>query len=489
MAENHSISSYRNILKGTSIFGGTQIFYALIGVIRAKFIAILLGTTGMGINALLYSATLPILQTANFGLNLSLVREISDTDDVEKRKKIISLGKRTFIYSSLLGMLLCIILSPILSYYSFGDFSYTLSFIALGTMVFFSIMSSAYVSILQGLRELKRLAWSTVWGSALGLAICIPLYYFFRDKGIVPGLIAVVFSNWLVIKIKSRKHIVSDFKTPLSGQIQFIKKLLKIGIVLTLTGIFTSGTTYLINIFIRYYSDISFVGFYQAANSITNQYATIVFAALAADYFPRLVAATKAKNIMTTTINRQMEIVLLIIMPVACVVIAGAPFFIRLLLSDSFEAIIPLVRLFGISVIIKGLTYPLGYVTLANNDKKVYFIIDGIVGNMITLALICSGFYYYGLVGVGIAMIINELIISVVYLAVNHHLYSFILNKEILLTMVGSIALAGCTFAFTAMEHKAASYIFSALICIVAASISVIKLKKLIAKREPVESY
>ncbi len=47
--------SYKQIVKATSIFGGVQVIQILITIIRTKFVAILLGPAGMGINGLLGS--------------------------------------------------------------------------------------------------------------------------------------------------------------------------------------------------------------------------------------------------------------------------------------------------------------------------------------------------------------------------------------------------------------------------------------------------
>ncbi|MEG2281843.1 MAG: O-antigen translocase, partial [Rikenellaceae bacterium] len=49
--------AYRDIVKATSVFGGVQVFNILIGIVRSKIIAILLGPEGMGISGLLQSAT------------------------------------------------------------------------------------------------------------------------------------------------------------------------------------------------------------------------------------------------------------------------------------------------------------------------------------------------------------------------------------------------------------------------------------------------
>jgi len=68
-------SSYRQIMKATSIFGGVQVFQILIGIIRSKFIAALLGPAGMGLAGLLQAGTGMIAGQINFGLSSSAIKE------------------------------------------------------------------------------------------------------------------------------------------------------------------------------------------------------------------------------------------------------------------------------------------------------------------------------------------------------------------------------------------------------------------------------
>ena len=72
--ERKEENSFRNILKGTSIFGGVQVFNILISAVRIKFVAVILGPSGMGIAGLFNTASLTIQQFASLGLNLSIVK-------------------------------------------------------------------------------------------------------------------------------------------------------------------------------------------------------------------------------------------------------------------------------------------------------------------------------------------------------------------------------------------------------------------------------
>lgn len=60
-------STYRSIFKATSLFGGLQLYLIFISIIKSKFIAILLGPLGVGIQGLFQSGTEVIRTLTNFG--------------------------------------------------------------------------------------------------------------------------------------------------------------------------------------------------------------------------------------------------------------------------------------------------------------------------------------------------------------------------------------------------------------------------------------
>ena len=50
-------NSYGSILKSIGLFGGVKLFQILVGIIRNKFVAVLLGPVGMGICGMITSTT------------------------------------------------------------------------------------------------------------------------------------------------------------------------------------------------------------------------------------------------------------------------------------------------------------------------------------------------------------------------------------------------------------------------------------------------
>ena len=113
-------STYRSIFKATSLFGGLQLYLIFISIIKSKFIAILLGPLGVGIQGLFQSGTEVIRTLTNFGLSQSAVREVSEANgnkDEVRIKLVTSVINKLVWITGLLGaILVCVpiyLISPL----------------------------------------------------------------------------------------------------------------------------------------------------------------------------------------------------------------------------------------------------------------------------------------------------------------------------------------------------------------------------------------
>jgi len=212
-------SSYREIFKATSLFGGVQAIQILIGIVRTKFVAVLLGTTGVGIIGLLNSPLQLILSVTGLGITFSAVRDISEAygrGDVVRIGETVLTLKRWSWFAGVLGLITTIALAPLLSKWTFGDAEYTWAFVWLALTMLLQTISNGQRSLLQASRRLKDLARASVWGSVLGLFTSIPLFYLFGIKGIVPSLILTAVTSLLLSWVFSRK--VETHKVKMSLQ-------------------------------------------------------------------------------------------------------------------------------------------------------------------------------------------------------------------------------------------------------------------------------
>lgn len=482
-------NSYRSILKGMSIFGGVQLFQMLLTLVRSKFVAILLGPAGMGVNALFQSAATTISQISSLGLNLAIVKEVASVkEDKESLKNTVSVARRLTTLTALAGALLCFFFSSPLSRLTFGSDAYEWGFMLLSLVIFFTVAGNGMLSILQGLHEVRRLSRASIYGGIAGLTVGVPLYYWIGVKGVVPALAAMGLTTYLFYTISLRKVLEKDKSERLNRQEHkpLIKQLVVMGLILVSGEILGTLFNYGLNLIIRVWGNLSDIGLYQGANSLTNQYAGLVFMAMMMDYLPRLSAAANNNAQMNELVEKQLKTVTLIATPMLTLLIVTAPIVIRLLLSHEFMTIVPLMRWMALGVLIKAIMYPLGYITFAKNNRKVFFWMEAVGCNILTFGLNCIGYALFGLIGLGYALVADCTICLLLYIWVNHRLYGTRLHKETLRYTGTAILIGISVFAvsFLAERNALAGYPVMIAICGASFFYSLTHIRKLYSGRE-----
>lgn len=393
-------NSYRSIMRGMSAFGSVQVLQIVINVVRGKFVALLLGPEGMGISQLLVSSTNTLKQVASCGLPLSIVREVAAARGADDSTEpttldvatVVSVARRVVRYTALGAMLLCIVCSGLLSRITFDNNMYTWSFAALSVMMLFSVLSDGEMSLLQGLHEVKRLSKASLVGALVGLVAGVPLYWVFGYGGIVPAMIILAVATWAFYRYNMRRALPAGTTTvsvPHSLQWAIARRMLSLGVVLMAGTVLTTLVGYLVNMWVRALGSVGDVGLFQAANTIAGQYVAVVFTAMSLDYFPRLSAAISDNARMTVIVNRQFDLVGLVIAPLAIALMLTAPLLIRVLTSEEFMAVVPLVRWMALGLFLRAMAYPLGYISFAKGDKKLYFCLEGVFGCSVMLVANC----------------------------------------------------------------------------------------------------
>ena len=480
MNESSKRNSYKSILKGTSFLGGTQIFQILINALRGKFVAMFLGVDGMGISTLFATPAATIQRFASLGLNLAIVKEVAEAKENPQRlSALVATVRRLILITSLLGAFITILLSGWLSEASFADRSHTKEFIALSLMIFFTVAGNGEMSILQGLHRVKTLSKAAIVGSLTGLFIGVPLYYLFGYDGIVPAMIVLALTTFIFYTFSVRKAISSSgFQFKWKENKGIIRQLLSIGLILMASDLIGSACTYILNIFLRMMDGLNTVGLFQAANSLTNQYSSIVFAAMAMDYLPRLTAVSNDNKEMNDVVNRQSEIVSFIIMPVVCLVLLFAPLVIKILYTTEFLDALNLLQWMSMGILVKALSYPMGYITFAKDNKKLFFWLEGILGNFQTLILSIIGFYIFGLNGLGYALLADSILCFAIYLIVNNRMYSYTLTTSVSQCFLLAIILPAITYLTLQISTEITRYALATLTVTISIIISYKQIKK-----------
>ena len=120
-------TAYDHIIKYTGLFGGVQGIGLLASVVRNKLVAVILGPSGLGLISL-YNTALTLLGNAtNLGISFSAVRHISELSgrgDNRQMMHYIMVVRSWSMATAILGILICALVSPFLSWSYFNDYSH-----------------------------------------------------------------------------------------------------------------------------------------------------------------------------------------------------------------------------------------------------------------------------------------------------------------------------------------------------------------------------
>lgn len=451
MASNSRIASFRNIMKGTVIFGGTQMLTMLVNLVRGKLVAVLLGAYGIGINSLLQSAIQPVQQFFSFGLPTSGVTSISNSSTLEDKSQLyttVTAFRRIMLVLAAMSIVFMVVSAKWLNMFTFNvEDSFTKWFMALGLAVFFMILTACNNTILQGCRCLKRLAMCNIAGPVIGLFIGIPLYYFMGVRGIAPAIILMSFTTWAYTQWHVQKLHFEHVEQSWAETFSIGKKMIYLGGIIMIAGLLGNITIYLINTFIRSYGNIYDVGYYQSATTVTTQCTALVFTALATDYFPHLASLKDNFQKTLQLVNQEGEIVLLLCAPLTILLIIFAPLIVRVLLTEDFDVIVPVIQMMAITFMMRAVFFPLDYIYIANGDKTFFFWIEGIFLNLKMLIIMISGYYLYGLEGLGYAIIINGFIDIIASIMLIKWRYGITYNKKYYAVLLPCFIINICALA------------------------------------------
>ena len=476
-------SSYRQIFKATSIFGGVQVFNILIGIIRVKFVAVLLGAKGVGVIGLLNSPLQLIITVTGLGIAFSAVRDISAAngtgDKISISKTIKTLRQWSWL-TGIFGALVTVSLAPVLSQWSFGNREYTWAFIWLSITVLLQAISKGQSAILQGTRRLKEMAKAGVIGSLLGLVTSVPLYYFYGIRGIVPALILTAITGLLLSWYFSRKVPVEKVRLTSDDFIKRGTEMAKLGISMTVAGFIASLSGYILNAFISNHAGIEQVGLYNAGWGVVGQYTAIIFAAMATDYFPRLSAIQADNTSVRNLVNQQIEAALLIVTPLLVLLIVGMPLVVRILYTPEFLPVVMFAVLTLIGIPFKTISWAMGYVYLAKGDGRLFMIME-IVSGIVILASNLLLYYFFGLNGLGLSFIITYFLGVLFSYYVLRHKYDFRMPGKFIKQFSILFMLIILTFGTVFIQPELYRYLTGAMVCLVSGAYSFIRLKNLMA--------
>ena len=370
--------AYGHVLKYTGIFGGVQGLNVIVSLVRNKFVALLLGPSGMGLVSLFNTTVTFISQSTHFGISMSAVRNLSNHPDDDNHPQIqhfVKVVRAWAMLTALLGMLVCITIGPFLSSATFAWGDHSLHFILLSPAVAMLAVTGGETAILKGRRRLKSLALVQVGSVFAALIISVPVYYFFGEAGIVPVIVLMAFVTMLLTVRESYRLYPLQLRGA-KGVLGDGMEMIRLGVAFTLAGIIGSSAEMLIRSWLNVTGDLDVLGLYNVGYMITITYAGMVFSAMESDYFPLLSGVQHDVAATNECVNRQMEVSLLLLSPMLAALIVFLPLLVPLLFSPKFLPITGMAQVAALAMYMKVLTLPVAYITLARGRSLAYLFLS-----------------------------------------------------------------------------------------------------------------
>ncbi|QFU17869.1 O-antigen translocase [Microvirga thermotolerans] len=368
--------SYGQILRSTAQIGGSSIVNILLGLVRNKAIALLLGPSGVGLTGL-YMAIVELSHgLAGLGISSSGVRQIAEAAGSDDRNRIAvttTILRRMSLILGAAGAAILFLLSEPVAAFTFGDPGHATGVALLSLAVLLRSVSAGQTALVQGLRRIGDLARINMLSALSGVAVGIPLIYLFREQGIVPSLVVTTGTAFATSWWFSRKAAIPSVRVSPARMRPEIASLLKLGLAFMASSILTMGAAYGIRIIVLHESGIEAAGFYQAAWTLGGLYTGFILQSMSADFYPRLTAAAGDNLECNRLVNEQAHISMLLAGPGVIGTLTFAPLIMTIFYSTDFNAASTLLRWLGLGMMLRVVAWPMGFIVLAKGAQKTFF--------------------------------------------------------------------------------------------------------------------
>ncbi|MGZ5028515.1 MAG: O-antigen translocase [Methylobacter sp.] len=448
MTKKHT---YGQILKSSVLIGSSSMLNVVIGIVRTKVMAMLLGPSGVGLMGLYGSIIELTISIAGMGINSSGVRQIAEavgSEDTDKIARTAVVLRRISIFLGVLGAVFLIGFSGQVSTLTFGSDQYAIAVALLSIAVFFNLVSAGQGALIQGMRRISDLAKMGILGTLFGTLISIPVVYFLREEGIVISLILVAAAGLITSWWYSRKIQIKPPTISASQVGQEAAALLKLGFAFMVSGLLMAGAAYVVRLIVVRKVGFDAAGLYQSAWALGGLYIGFILQAMGTDFYPRLTAIAKDNVECNRVVNEQAHVSMLLAGPGVIATLTFAPLVIALFYTPKFEGAVEILRWLCLGMTLRVISWPMGFIIVAKNVQNL-LIFSELAWTGVYLGLAWACVDSFSLKGTGIAFfgsyIFHVLMIYIIVRRLSGFRWS-IANIETSFLFLALIAVVFCSF-------------------------------------------
>jgi O-antigen/teichoic acid export membrane protein len=471
--------SYGHVLKYTSLFGGVQVLSIMIGLVRNKAMAMILGAGGMGFNALFTSMQNFASQCTNLGISFGAVPRLSELHERQEDELLryyIQVIRLWSIIAALLGVVFCVVVSPLVNLLSFTWGAHTLHYAMLALAVAMGAITGGETAIMKATSQLGKVAKAQILTVIAALFVSVPLYYCYGHSGVVPAIVLIAFVTMIITLSYSYYSFPFRFyfcRSMLRDGVGMIR----LGMAFIVAAAIGSASEMAIRSYLNVVAGMDDVGLYNAAFMITITYSGLVFSAMETDYFPRLSGVANDMEVTNDMVNKQIEVSLLLLAPMLVALLAGLPVLIPMLFSSEFLPMVEMAQIAVLAMYFKVLTMPVAYITLARRLSLSYLLLETSYFVVLVVAIVCC-YQWWGLWGTGLAIVIAHVAENLLVMGYAMWKYGYRITSSVVSYATSQMVIGFTAYAVTLLFDGWGYWITEAALTIVSTAYSVYVLRQ-----------
>ena len=409
-------NSYRQILRSTSIIGGASVVNILVGLLRNKAAAMLLGPAGVGLIGLLTNLIATASTVSGLGFGNVGTRQIAQAAASGDEDRVFT-ARRALFWGTLglavLGAVVFWFLRDALAQHAMQDAALAGDIGWLALAVALSVASASQNALLNGMRRIGDIARVSLGSALLSSAIGIIALWLWGRAGIVAFIIAAplasfVLGHWYVSRLPSTQG-----RAQLREMAKEWSVMGRLGFAFMVAGLAGTAGQLVVRLLIQRDLGVEALGHFHAAWAISMTYIGFVLGAMGTDYYPRLVAVIEDPVAVNRLVNEQMEVALLLAAPVLLAMLGLAPWVIELLYSKEFGEAVAVLRWQVLGDVLKIASWPLAFILVASGAGKTYMATEwaamGVFAASTWLLL-----PHIGLVATGLSFLLMYIVLAII---------------------------------------------------------------------------
>jgi PST family polysaccharide transporter len=306
------------------------------------------------------------------------------------------------IATGVLGLLATVLIAYPASLITFKNDRHVWAIAALSVVVLFAEVQAGQTALLQGMRRIRDITALTITGAIWSTALAIPILLIFRERGIVPFLIAVAAGQMIASWWYARRVKVETVKVDWADTWRLSRSMLRLGLSFVATGMAASISLYAIRLTISHALGEAAVGLYQSAFTLSGIYVGFILQAMGGDYYPRLAGVGDDALKRNQLVNEQTKVAILLASPGLVAALVFSDILIQAMYSARFAGAAEILRWQVLGLLGRAVAWPMSFILLARSDSKA-FMASELTSAVLHVAFVWAGVSMFGAQGAGMA--------------------------------------------------------------------------------------